>query len=375
MFLNAFSVQIKDSSFGYKNHLLIDLSAVVSNYNVIKKKVMPSECAVVVKANSYSLGQGPIAKSLWGSGVKSFFVATLEEGIALRSTLKTGSIFLLNGIMKGMESSLVEFSLIPVCASCEMMRIWFDHSQKISQILPCALQFNTGLHRLGMSPQEVLRVFQDKDMMASLNIVHIMSHLSSGEDQNNSYNETQLENFLNLRAFFPNVSASLVNSGGIFLGKAYYFDMVRPGISLYGIGVPEYEREHFSPAVTLKSPVLQVFSVKKGEKIGYDGTYIMPADGRIAITGIGYADGYPHSLSNRGYGIIDGFKAPVAGRVSMDLLTLDVTCIPESLVYPGQFITLVGGDSLTVESVAKLAGMIPHEFLTGLGNRLERIYL
>lgn len=372
--LNAFAVQSVESLFPNKSYLQIDLSSVISNYKILQQKVMPSECAVVIKANAYGLGQGPIAKSLWEAGARSFFVATLEEGIALRSIIKTGSIFLLNGMMKGMESALTKFSLIPVLASEDMMKQWFGHSQKIIQQLPCAIQFDTGLHRLGMPLREVLSVFQDKNMMESFNIVHIMSHLSSAENQKNSYNEDQRVSFLNLREFFPNISGSLVNSGGIFLGNSYYFDMTRPGISLYGIGVPMNERKYFRHSITLKSPILQVFSLKKGDKVGYEGTYSMPEDGRIAIAGIGYADGYPHSLSNKGYGLIDGFKAPVAGRVSMDLLTLDVTHVPESFVYPGQFVTLVGED-LRVESVAKLAGMIPHEFLTGFGNRLERVYV
>lgn len=376
MSLTLFGIQSRENFPLNKSYLQIDLGAIASNYNALKQKVKPAECAVVVKANAYGLGHETIAKSLWDVGARSFFVATLEEGIALRSVLAKSKIFLLNGIMRGMESFLGEFSLIPVLASYDMVKYWSEYCQKLTQTLPCALQFNTGLYRLGLSSHDILRIFQDKDLMEFLNIVHVMSHLSASEDQENAHNEHQLESFTKLKAFFPHISASLGNSGGIFLKPSYYFDMVRPGISLYGIGIPENQQHHFMKALTLCTPILQVVSLKKGEKVGYDCTYVMPEDGRIAIASIGYADGYPHSLSNCGQGIIEGFKAPIAGRISMDLLTLDVTHVPESLVYPGQFVTLIGGE-LTVESLAKSAGMIFHEVLTGLGvgTRIEKIYV
>ena len=313
--------------------LTVDLGALTENYRRLQRQAAASEIAAVVKANGYGLGALEVAVALEDAGCKHFFVAHLDEGRALRERLPEAAIFVLNGLPAGLEAATIEAGLIPVLNHPGELERWAGEAHRSGRRLPAALQIDTGMCRLGFAEAELERL--DPHALARLELVLVMSHLACAEEAGNPLNEQQRQRFERLRQHLPRASASLANSSGIFLGAAFHYDLCRPGVALYGVNPTPGRANPMAPVVTLEAPVLQVHDVQAPGTVGYGATYPTRPGMRIATVPVGYADGYPRAAGGRASARIEGHLVPLAGRVSMDLITLDVSALPEGAVHPG----------------------------------------
>lgn len=343
--------------------LAVDLKAIVANYRQIAARTAPAEVSAVVKADGYGLGARPVARVLAATGCKTFIVAHAEEGAELRAEIPAATIFILNGFEPAHKQTFAEHNLAPVLSSTEHVADW-----KASGLANAhALHFDTGMARLGLGERDI------DAALAMAKPALVMSHLASSDDPEHEQNQAQLSRFKSLALRFPNVPLSLAASGGCFLGPHYAFDLVRPGIALYGGNPGNGPQNPMNAVVTLTAPLLQVRSIDRGCTVGYGATYAASGPRRLGIAAMGYADGLMRSLSNRGHGVIAGIKCPIVGRVSMDLVTLDVTAAPEGAAQPGRPVDFIGPHQ-TVDDLAREAGTLPYEIYTRLGPRIERRY-
>jgi len=359
--------------------LTIDLDALVANYRRLRELASPAECAAVVKADAYGLGLAHAAPSLARAGCKTFFVATLSEAKALRKLLPGATIYVLAGLMPGTAEQFHQHDLRPVLNSAEEIREWAAFSASKSEQLPCAVHIDSGMNRLGLSEQDVDAIARAGDLWSAVKLALVMSHLACADEPKHPKSEAQLKTFDRLRARLPKALASLANSAGILLGPAYAYDLVRPGIALYGGKPLRHGSNPFLPVVHLKGRILQVRNVAAGETVGYGATRTLKRASRIAIVSVGYADGLFRSLSTKdgeeGLVVyIGAHAAPILGRVSMDLITVDVTLVPESLARRGEWVELIG-PNIPVQELAARAGTIDYEVLTNLGRRAYRRYI
>lgn len=340
--------------------LTIYLKSIAENWLKLDSKSAPSvETGAVLKADSYGLGTKMVAPYLASSGVKTFFVALAEEGMELRKLVSENvRIFILSGYMKGDKLLMEEYDLIPVIVSNEQF------SRFINEIPhhKFGIQLDSGMNRLGMEQQHFLQL---KDKIFSLGPELIMSHLSCAEEVDHAMNKTQLHNFRELTKGLT-TPLSLAATGGIILGNEYHFDICRPGIGLFG-GFPFVEAV---PVVSLKVPVIQVQKVNKGEGIGYSMAWVAPRDTMLATVAVGYADGLIRSLSNKSFVYANNISCPVVGRVSMDLITVDVSGLHEVPDYL-EFLGL----NQKIDDLAHHASTIGHEILTSIGQRYKRDYV
>ncbi len=357
------------------SELRIDLSRLRDNYRIIAGHVDGVDVAAMVKADGYGLGASHVAGALRTVGCRQFFVAQAEEGVALRADHPDLVVNVLNGVMPGTEDHLVEHNLVPVLNSLEQISYWQRAARRHDRPLPAVLHFDTGMSRLGMASDEAVTLAAEAEQrLAGIEVVHVMSHLASADVEGSEQSQQQLDQFVGLRRSFPHGTASLANSAGIFLGARYHFDVVRPGVALYG-GTPLVDGTNpMRQVVTLETPIIQVRNVTRGETIGYGATHVMDAPGKVATVALGYADGFLRASSGRGIGSIGGLPAPIVGRISMDLITLDVSAIPEDSLYLGAPVELIG-DDVPIDDVARAAGSIAHEMLVDLGSRYQRSYV
>lgn len=359
--------------------LTIDLDALAANYRRLRELSAPAECAAVVKADAYGLGMAEAAPALWRQGCSTFFVATPEEARALRKLLPQAIIYVLAGLMPGTADMFRKHNLRPVLNSAEEIEEWASYSASAGEALPCAVHIDSGMNRLGLSAAEVVSIAATRDLWSAFTLSLVMSHLACADEPEHPKSETQRKLFDELRARLPRAFASLANSAGILLGRAYTYDLVRPGIALYG-GKPQTRGTHeFSPVVHLKGRILQVRNVSAGQTVGYGATRTLTRPSRVAIVSVGYADGFFRSLSTSdgqtGFVVYAGpHAAPILGRVSMDLITVDVTDVPEAFSARGQWVELMG-PHVTAQTVAHHAGTIDYEVLTNLGARAFRRYI
>lgn len=351
----------------------VDLDALAANYQHFCDAAPGCNVAAVVKANAYGLGLGPCARTLAEAGCTVFFVAQLEEGQALRALLPGVTIFVLNGPIAGTEDVFLAERLIPVLNSPDQVHAWSAAAAGKAQRVPTALHLDTGMNRLGLSAAEVTALAANPQLLSPFDVKLIMSHLACAEDDGNPLNRQQLQEFDRLRQLLPPAPASLANAAGIFLGPHYHYDLVRPGIGLYGANPISPKPSPVKPVVSLRARVLQIREAEAGNHVGYGATHTVKTPARLAVVAAGYADGILRSLSNKGAAWAAGRRVPVVGRVSMDLITLDVTDIPPLDIKPGELVELIG-PNLPIEEVADAAGTIAYEVLTGLGHRCVRLY-
>lgn len=350
--------------------LTVDLDAVRENWRMLKGMVGPTaECAATVKADAYGLGMERIAPVLAGAGCRTFFVAAIDEGIALRHLVPDARIFVLNGPFPGTGRDFLEHRLVPVLNAREQVEAWTTGGGG-----DAAIHVDTGMSRLGMSHDELAAVAAVPEAVAALNPILLMSHLACAEDGESEMNAGQLARFLEARRLLPAVPASLANSSGIFLGPGYHFDMVRPGAALFGVAPRAGQPNPMRQVVRLQGKIVQLRDVDRPMTVGYGATHRVTGRGRVATVAVGYADGFPRSLSNRGCGHVGGVRVPLVGRVSMDLITFDVSEAPPEAVRPGAMIDLIGCEN-PVDAVAEQAGTIGYEILTSLGRRYCRHYI
>ncbi len=351
--------------------LRIDLDAVQRNYRTLVDQLGSVPSAAVVKADGYGLGAERVGPALAAVGCRVFFVAHLAEGIALRAALPDSEIHILNGLLPGSLDAYREHLLVPVLGSLGDLQHWKSFCIDIP--LPCDIHVDTGMLRLGLPPDELNTLADAPDRLTGLNVRFVMSHLASADEVESDQNPLQLAAFSRAREILPMGQACFANSSGIFLGPDYHFDMARPGVALYGANPTPGQPNPMVPTVTLKSRIAQVRHATAGETVGYNATYRIDEKALIATVPVGYADGYLRSLSGVASGMIDDIIVPLVGRVSMDLITFDVSAVPEEKRQPGQWIELLG-PNITVDSLAAQAGTIGYEILTNLGRRYHRVY-
>lgn len=353
--------------------LTIDLDAVVRNYERLRDMAAPAACAAVVKADGYGLGAAQVAPALATAGCDTFFVAHLGEALILRPLLPDAAIYVLNGAAPGAERDFVASALRPVLNSREAIEVWAElgHAQGPSA---AAVHIDTGMSRLGLTEDDLDRLAADAGPIAAIDVRLVMSHLAVSEEAEHPLNALQRERFEAVRAILPAAPASLANSSGIFLGADYHFDLVRPGAALYGVNPTPGRPNPMDATVKLEAPILQVRAIDSPRTVGYGATHQVSRPSKIATIPVGYADGYLRSLGNRGRCYVDGRPVPVVGRVSMDLVTLDVTDLPDEMARPGTMVEVIG-PNMPVDELAESAGTIGYEILTSLGRRYTRRYL
>lgn len=356
----------------------IDVAQVAKNWRALAARVAPAECAAVVKADAYGLGIGKIAPALAKAGCKSFFVATLDEARELRHLLPSNVIYVLDGLVGG-GSAYVAATATPVLSSLASVSQWSAQARASGHKLPAALQLDTGLNRLGLEMSEITALREAPELLASLDLTLVMSHLACADDPEHAMNEAQRNRFDELKRLLPPARASLAASDGLMLGKAYHYDLVRPGYALYGGQAFKGGATPVAPVVTVSARVLQVRDVAPGGAVGYSATWVAGQPRRIATLAAGYADGIFRHLSSAtdgkgGHAVIRGTRVPFVGRVSMDLVTLDVSDVPGEPVARGDWVELIGPD-ITIEEVGRSAGTIGYEVLTRLGRRFHRVYV
>jgi len=341
----------------------VHLANIVQNWRTMAGLQPRARTAAVVKANAYGLGAERVVPALAKAGCDTFFVAYAEEGAVLRKALGPGpAIFILNGPTRADMALYKASDLTAVLSSPAHVALWTGNG------LPCALHFDTGMNRLGLAPA---LAETDGEALRALNPVLVMSHLACADTPDHALNAAQLAAFGAVAHAFPGVPASLAASSGCYLGRDYGFDLIRPGIALYGGSTPP-ARVHLLPAVTLEAEILSVFNVKAGDTVGYGAAFKAPSDMTLATVGLGYADGVLRSASNCFVGWLDGVPCPVTGRVSMDLITIDVSKAQQA-AKAGARVEFLGLHA-KLEDQAARANTIGYELLTGLGPRVERIY-
>lgn len=365
--------------------LTIDLGALVDNYRLLAARAAPARVAGVVKADAYGLGAMEVGHALWNGGCRTFFVALPEEGIALRATLPEADIYILNGLF-GPEAAPAygAHRLLPVLGSQADISCWEAYGwDDGDRPRPCAIHVDTGMNRLGLTPEEALSFAADNALTGALTPLLLMTHLACGDTPGNPLNQRQRESFESLTAAFPGVESSLCNSAGTFLGPEFAFDLVRPGIALYG-GAPQGGIVNpMKPVVTAEARVVQVREVKAGETVGYGAAQTLDRDSIVAVVSVGYADGYLRTGSSAGVplrasvsqgacGFVSGHHVPALGRITMDLTMFDVT--DAGTVLPGDWIELFGSN-VALDDAATAAGTISYELLTSLGQRYYRHYV
>ncbi len=359
--------------------LTIDLGALVANWLRLREMSQRAECAAVVKADAYGLGMEQAASALSRAGCKTFFVATIAEAGSLRALLPDATIYVLGGLLTNTAPLFQLHNLRPVLNSEAEVKEWAEYCAASGQPLPAAIHIDSGMNRLGLSALEVDAIAPMASLWKMFELSLIMSHLACSDEVGHPKNERQRKIFDALRAKLPSAPASLANSAGILLGRQHHYDMVRPGIAIYG-GRPQQTGDNpFQPAVTLFGRILQVRDVVSGETIGYGATRTLKRPTRIAVVAVGYADGIFRALSTRddkeGLSVfIGGHAAPILGRVSMDLITVDVTTIPGDIARRGEWVELIG-PNVSAQAMAHHAGTIDYEILTNLGTRALRRYI
>lgn len=328
----------------------------------------------MVKADGYGLGLAEVGTALGAAGCTRFFVATIDEGIALRQAIGAGpAIYVLNGMMAGdTAGEFMAHGLTPVLNSPGDIARWGAHCRNNSGG-KAILALDTGMRRLGLTPAEAEDLAGAPERLEGIGLDYVMSHLACAEDAAHPMNDDQRCRFDDLRRRLPPVPASLANSGGIFLGSAYHYDLSRPGAALYGVSRTTGAPKKMKQVIGLKGKILQVRVVDSESTVGYGATGSVPAGSRLATVAAGYADGYLRSLGNSGHGYAAGVKIPVVGRVSMDLITFDITAVPSGALNPGDDIEMIG-DHQTVDDLADEASTIGYEILTSLGRRYGREY-
>src|SRR5471032_1851368 len=357
--------------------LTIDLDAIVANWRKLEKTAVPAECAGVIKADAYGCGVDPVARALAAAGCKTFFVATLDEARAARAAVPTASIYVLDGFFQNCGDAFAKIDARPVIGDLNELAEWDVFCRRSGWAGGAAIHIDTGMNRLGLTLAEAQGIVP-RINAGDHGITLVMSHLACAETVNHPLNAKQLATFREIASLFSGVPASLSNSSGVYLGPQFQFDMVRPGAALYGINPTPEADNPMQPVVELKARIVQLRNVERGDSVGYGGTWTARRPTKLAIVSAGYADGYFRAASandgTRGAEVIAaGKRCPVAGRISMDLMAIDITDLPDKTARRGHMVTLIG-EGITVDELAHHFGTIGYEVLTSLGTRYARIY-
>jgi alanine racemase len=357
--------------------LTVDLDAIIANWRKLEETAVPAECGAVVKADGYGCGAAQVSRALAAAGCKTFFVANVEEARAVREAAPSATIYVLGGFFQNTGDSYAKFDCQPVIGDLNELAEWDVFCRRSGWSGGAAVHIDTGMNRLGLTINEAQGIIP-RINAGDHGITLVMSHLVAAEQLHNPINARQLTTFREIASLFSGVPASLANSSGIFLGPQFQFDLVRPGAALYGVNPTPEADNPMRPVVDLKARIVQIRTIDRGETVGYGGTWTARRPTRLAVIAVGYADGYFRAAgSNDGTRgadvVVAGKRCPIAGRISMDLIAVDITELDKNAVRRGHMVTLIG-EGITVDETAHHFGTIGYEVLTSLGPRYARIY-
>ena len=348
----------------YSSSILeVNLKNLIHNYKVFKKFIKNKQVAATIKANAYGIGDKIAFSTLYKNGCRHFFLATLNEGLELRKSFKKGYIYILNGLENNDINIFKINKLIPILNSKIEMKVIEKTKFKFG------IHIDTGLNRLGINKKDL-----PKKIYNNKNLQIVLTHLASSDEKKNLYNYFQNKKFKSINNLFKNkkIIFSLANSMGTILGKDFHYDLLRPGISLYGGHYNTKLKKYIKPVVKLKAKILQIKRILKNEYIGYNQTYKTKKSIWIAVIGIGYGDGISRMLNNKGFVYYKNHKFRILGRISMDSITIDISksC---KLFKIGQYVEIINY-SHGIDELAKQCETISNEILTSISNRVQRIY-
>lgn len=366
---------VPDIPPGATSVLMVDLAAIAGNWRLLRKRVGPAcTVAAAVKADAYGLGLAPVALTLAETGCRWFFVATLDEGAALADLLQpsfpTCRIAVIAGPISGTAPDIARIpALVPVLNDLGQIDAW----RRTAPQRPALLQLDTGMSRLGLEPQAARRLAAEPERLDGMILAGVMSHLACADTPAHPLNAQQRTLFEAITHLLPQAPRSLAASSGIFLGPAFHYDMVRPGAALYGLNPLPPLPNPMAQVVGLKAKILQIREIDAGVSVGYGARHTTDRPCRVATLGLGYADGILRGAGDRARVFVGTVEAPIIGRISMDLITVDVSAVPPSAAQPGDFVDVIGphGDA---DALAQAAGTIGYELLARLGSRIHRVY-
>ena len=340
----------------------------VNNYKIIREKSRNSKIMSVIKGDAYGHGIQECMDILKKSGCRHFYVARLEDAIDLRKKHKDNvDLYLLSGTTSNETCKLLKkFKITPIINNLSQLEIITKYSESIKMIL----HFDTGMNRLGFNFSEIDLI---KQIISLDNIKFLMTHLSSADEQDIKECRFQLNQLKKINKNF-NKPLSIANSSGIFLGKSFHLNYVRPGKSLYGINPFLKKSFGLKGVMSIYAPILQIASIKKGQTVGYSKTFKAKKNIKVATIDFGYSDGYLRSGSNHTKVFIDGIICNVLGRVSMDLITIDVSNVDENSLYLGKPVEILG-ENQSCEDLALELGTNEHEVLISLGKNSKKVYI
>ena len=352
--------------------LRVHLNKVVENYRILSEQFAGQECAAVVKANAYGLGAEDVSQALADAGCQTFFVATLEEGVALRAILPERRIAVFHGVGPGEGLAFINHQLIPVLNSPQQIERWREIATEHKDA-KSILHVDTAMARLGLTETEWNKLQETPELVNDCQMSLLMSHYACAPDPDHLSNAMQIELFEKARAAFPNLPCSLANSAGVFLDEDWHYHLARPGCSLYGITPNASKPNPMQNVVELSAPIIQLRTLDRDQAVGYGATQELKKGSRLATIAIGYADGVFRGLSHKLHGFFGEHKVPLVGRVTMDMLVFDVTSVPESQLNEADRIVLID-ERQTVDDIAQMMDTIGYEVFTRMGRRIRRIY-
>ncbi|NVK35345.1 MAG: alanine racemase [Rhodobacteraceae bacterium] len=359
--------------------LTIDLDAIASNWLFLKNTLKSgTECAATIKADGYGTGAVLVAQRLWQEGCKTFCVALPEEGLAVRAALPDATIYILGGLFTGAAEVYEQANLRPALISLEDLTEWAGYCSNVGRKLPAAIHIDSGMSRTGLSPEDFATAMADSTLAGAFEPCLLMTHLACGSEPDHPMNKAQLAAFHAATDAYAHIPRSMSNSAGVFLGEDYHFDLARPGISLYGGKAVDTVPNPMAPVVKVEARIMMVRDVAKGSAIGYAAAATAKQDLKVAVVAAGYADGMHRRAGSTderegAFGWVSGHKVPLIGRISMDMMAIDVTNVPESIAKRGAFVEILG-PNVAASDVAAYAETIDYEYLTGLGKRYHRFY-
>jgi len=357
--------------------LTIDLGAIEANWKKLRGMAIPTECAAVVKADAYGCGIEPVTALLYHAGCTTYFVADLSEGKRVRRIAPDAIVYILGGLPPGTASVFAEHALRPVIGSSAELAEWDSFVSASNWQGGIALHVDTGMNRLGVTIEEATAL-APRIKSENHGIMLLMSHFVASEIHEHPRNNEQMLAFREIRSLYRGVPASISNSSGIFLGSSAHLDLVRPGVALYGVNPTPGKLNPMRPVVQLEARIILTREIAFGDTVGYDANWTARRPSRIAIIAVGYADGYFRMASGTdqkagGTTLVAGRRCPIVGRISMDLIAIDVTDLPGSAVRRGDFVTLIG-EGFDVDALAEQFDTNGYEVLTSMGRRYARIY-
>lgn len=354
--------------------LTVDLAAIAANYRLLDARTPGALCAAVVKADAYGLGAAQVAPVLEQAGARHFFVAHVDEGLALQQWVSPKSqITVLHGARPDAVEECVRSGLRPVLNSLEQITQLQALAKRLGGPLDAVLQLDTGMSRFGLSQADVRCLAQEPERLAGISLSLIMSHLACADTPAHPANAEQLQVLQSYAAQLPKAPLSLSASSGIFLGQAFHQALVRPGAALYGIAPNSYGPNPLSAVVKLQAHILQIRTLSKGDRVGYGLTWRADGPRRVATIATGYADGFARQGAEQGCAWFGAQRLPILGRISMDSMTVDISDVPEGQIAADDTVDLLNA-SYGVDAVAEAEGTIGYEVLTSLGRRYHRIY-